>query len=395
MYLLYFMVFGVAVYETSFPKFTLLGVPITYILMLVMLISYVRFLMNNKDTMTLNKGEKSLLLFVLYGLLMVFVSFIGLNSFFISSDLLINNSYIARQAYYLFLLPSIILFKEGYYTDKFSCFIKKYGSFIFWFIYFYQFIVQKQFVISLSAEIVLGWLSFSISSVKLTRSNLLRLAVLLFTPTSGGGGSTNMMIRLIIISLLLFYGSYKSKLFTFLRIALAAMIAMAFILPLFLDYFSNRINDMNSLWRLNYWRDELIQLAKSFFLGVGYGTSYASIQFVGNSFSILGGPFGSDDQYSTMEKMFVVGSHCSFISVAFRTGIIGISAFLLFLSNLGHEMQTKCQSASSASVFAFCSAIILICFNVGLESPSYLIVFIFMIGMCISEVNKSTVLGGK
>ena len=114
-----------------------------------------------------------------------------------------------------------------------------------------------------------------------------------------------------------------------MAIGTRVMVIAMFILPLFDSVFAS-VFDANSFWRLSYWKDELTQLVKSYFLGVGYGTSYATRNFIGGSLNITGGPFGATAEYSTLDKLFVTGPHSSFIAIAFRLGLIGIITFVRF-----------------------------------------------------------------
>lgn len=386
MFLLFIVVIGIAIFDVSFPGTKFLGVPIIYLVMAAMTISYIRFLRSNRGSVKVTRSEKKLLIFIFYGLLLFFISLIGANKLFVSKDLLIKTSYIPRQAYYLFLLPSLILFKDSYYTDRLDIIIKKYGNLIFWCIYLIPMVLFKHFRITLPATIVLCWLTLKLESTNRTIWNLLRMAVCIFTPPYNGGESTNIIIRFVFVLLVLFYNNAGKKLFKYLSISIFLIIGGIYFISFFPNIIPNT-SDVNASWRLLYWHDEIVQLSKTMFLGVGYGTSYASVDFVGNTLNIIGGPFGATAEYSTVDKMFVVGCHNSFISVAFRTGIIGISAFICYLVSISRDLLNSKYKVSALSIFSFCAAIILICFNVGLESTGYLIIFILLIGTCNAENN--------
>lgn len=387
MFALIFSLIGIALLESNFPKIRLAGIPIIYIIIICLLVSYLRFFIVMKGKIRLDKIEKSLLVFVLFGLIYTGISFLGINKFVASEDLYLMRSYIPRQAYYLFILPSVILFQDDFYIKGIDHFLLKYWKYFFWIIYFLQFIILKHFIISLSAEMILCWLLLYYEG-NLSHKNTLMYIVLLITPPSGGGASTQMIIRMIFLLIVLFHYKWKKKLYDRLTIAVGSIIIATFILPLFV----NKIvvfGDANAVWRLQYWHDELSQLSKSFFIGVGYGTSYASKEFVGNSLNIVGGPFGASNGYSTLDKLFVTGSHNSFIAVSFRLGIIGISLFFSFIININYSLKNSKRLLSPSTYLGFYSSIILISFNVGLESPAYLCIFVFMMGRCVLEIKKN------
>jgi hypothetical protein len=324
--------------------------------------------------------------FELYGLIFVFFSFIGINKFFISNELFTAARYIPRQAYYLFFVPAIIMFQDKFYTEKLDGFIKKYGSFAFWFIYILHIIVIRRFAIGIPTEMVLCWLDLSISGTRITKARVLRLILLIFTPIAVGGELTNIFIRLVYLAYFLFNKNRKI-LFRYMGLVMNVMIGAIFLMPIFLGMFSSTL-DANSFWRLRYWRDELNQLVKSHFLGVGYGTSYATKDFVGGSLNIVGGPFGATAEYSTLDQLFVTGPHSSFISIAFRLGLIGIIAFIMFLLGTHKAILNNSRKISTATCFSYYASIIIISFNVGLESPYYLILFVFAMGRCIQETSN-------
>lgn len=389
MFAFFLAVMGIAIFGGSFVKFQIFHISVTYIVMLALMISYVRFFAIKKDVLRINKNEKYLVEFELYGLIFVFFSFIGINKFFISNELFTAARYIPRQAYYLFFVPAIIMFQDKFYTEKLDGFIKKYGSFAFWFIYILHIIVIRKFAIGIPTEMVLCWLDLSISGTRITKARVLRLILLIFTPIAVGGELTNIFIRLVYLAYFLFNKNRKI-LFRYMGLVMNVMIGAIFLMPIFLGMFSSTL-DANSLWKLRYWNDELTQLLKSHLLGVGYGTSYATKDFIGGSLYVIGGPFGASSEYSVLDQLFVTGPHSSFISLAFRLGLIGLLLFILFLKATYKELLHNHNRLSPSVCFIFVSSIIIISFNVGLESPYYLMLFVFAMGRCIQETSNYSV----
>lgn len=171
-----------------------------------------------------------------------------------------------------------------------------------------------------------------------------------------------------------------------MSIGLVCMIVAIYLMPLFASLFEN-IFDVNSFWRLRYWNDELGQIIHSKFLGVGYGTSYATENFVGQIGSVIGGPFGATAEYTTLKKLFVVGPHNSYIAILFRLGLIGIIIFLFMMFSVHNAIKRYFKDILPVSAFLYFSSAVLIGVNVGLESPYYLLLFAFSIGFTIFDIT--------
>ena len=390
MFVLFIAILGIAIFGGAFVKFQILHIPMTYIVMAALCFSYVRYFAIKRGILNLKIGEKALFVFELYGLIMVFISFLGINQLFISKELFISKTYIPRQAYYLWFFPAIILFQDELYTKKIDVILLKYGKYVFWGLYFGHIITNRQFSLPVSTEFVLCWLAFLIGGTKKTRSNIIRLAVLIFTPIATGGELTNLIIRILFIAFF-FINKKQAFLSRFLAICVSIMISAMFILPAF-DKSVSSLLDANSIWRLRYWKDELIQLLKSYLLGVGYGTSYATQRFIGGSLHVVGGPFAASAGYSTLDKMYITGPHSSFVSIAFRLGVVGIISFVLFIKSMYKELSQIGQDVSAAALFTFFSSLVVIGVNVGLESPYYLIIFVFAMGQCVKEAHNHSII---
>ncbi len=387
MFVFFFSMIGIAINGWQFIRFRFLGFPIIYLIIGSLFVSYIRYFFVNKGVLSLKKGEKYLLVFELYGVFLVAFSLVGGNRYFTNNELYVSLSYIPRQAFYLAFLPAIILFQDEFYTNKLDSFLKQYGRVSFWIIYFAHIIVMRQIVVSVPTEMLLGWLALTTEETNHTRKGLFRFLVIMLTPVAIGGEITNMLIRVMYAACFFMYRNRKALLFQLMKIGACIMLIGMFVLPFFDSVFSS-IFDANSFWRLRYWKDELNSLIQSRFVGVGYGTSYASKRFVGGSLNIVGGPFGATAEYTTMEKLFVTGPHSSFVAVAFRLGLIGIITFVLFLKGIYNGMSNLKQNVSAATFFAFWAALIIISTNVGLESPYYLMLFVFAMGKSVQEIRS-------
>lgn len=380
--ILFFMVFGIAVIGGDFVKLNIAGISFTYITMIALFISYFRYFIIKRAIISLDTRSKALLLFEIYAFFMIVISALQYNKLFISEELYTNIYYIPRQAYYLSILPALILMRDNRNMERLQMFLNKYANFLFWIIVLLHIIYTRSLSISVPTVVILSFLALYSGKNRLTLSNITKLIVIVFTPIAVGGEMTNFIIRCVYI--LLFVSKQEKTNIKILRYIFIGMLLCIFLLPIFIPIFQF-IFDANSFWRLAYWQDELGQLIKSNMLGVGYGTSYATQQFVGNN--LIGGPFAASGEYSTMDKLFITGPHCSYVAVAFRTGIIGIGLFLYFIFSIISAIVKYINDIPIHSIFLFFSSLFLIGVNVGLESPYYLMVFVFSTGVCIYNIN--------
>ena len=384
MYVMYFMILGIAVMGGSFTHLRIFGISFTYITIAALFVSYFRFFIIKRGIITLDKKRKALVLFEIYAILMVCISLLSITKFFISDELYMQFSYIPRQAFYIAVMPSIILIQDEMYSKKLIMFLNKYSDYLFWIILVLHMVSMKAFAVSLTTIIFLAFLALYNGGNTRTIKNIIKFLIIIFIPIAVGGELTNLIIRCTYAFVFL-YRKHEKTSIKILKIIFIGMLFSIFILPLFTPVFSD-IFDVNSFWRLSFWQDELNQLLKSKLIGVGYGTSYATINFSGG-LDVVGGPFGATVEYSTLDKLFVTGPHCSYIAIAFRTGVVGIVLFLFYIFSVIKGVEEKAKSIPLYVIYALFSSLFLIGFNVGLESPYYLMIFVFFIGLsayCIS-----------
>lgn len=353
---------------------------IVYIVIACMFLSYLYFFCVRKKNLTLNYAEKSLVCFITIGILYVLLSYLGLNQGNNDLDLYYDKSFIARQAVYLAVLPTIILFQDSFYTKGKEYLINHYGEFLFWVLYAYElFYLGKE--MSIATNLLLGWLALRIKSSQTWR-NWLRYAVVLFTPMTFDGTSTMLILRLLFALILIIPKGWNRTTLKWVAFGvMAVLILVSYLVPVLISD-TTFIKDDNTRWRLNYWIDEMQNLANTNYLGVGYGTSYPSIAFSKTTF------FYETDMYTAVERTFVLACHNSLVSVAMRTGILGITALLLFVFLMTWEMLRYKILPSKAAFFALFGAVVNIAFNVGLESPNFLFCFVFCLGECNQEVSR-------
>ena len=98
MFLMFFMVFGIAIFGGGFIKNSILGIPYIYICMLSLFFSYFKYFFLKYKNLKLSIIEKSIIIFVLYGIIIVIFSFLEINKLFISPYLYTNKTYIFRKS---------------------------------------------------------------------------------------------------------------------------------------------------------------------------------------------------------------------------------------------------------------------------------------------------------
>ncbi len=342
-------------------------------------LSYVYFLFVRKKNIYLNIAEKSLIAFILIGLFHVMISFMGMNQSLWNLDLYYDKSYIPRQAVYLFMLPAVILCQDKFYTKGKEYLISHYGEFIFWCLYFIH-VYNAGWKILVSSQLILCWLALKIKSPQPWR-NWARFAAVMLTPFAKDGVSTMLILRMIFAIVFLIPAGWKRTSLKWMTgIVLVVLIAASFIAPLVITDTSG-ISDSNTKWRLEYWGDAINNLKGTYGFGVGYGTSYPSITFAAI-------PERTARDFFSMERIFTLACHNSFVSLAMRTGILGIAAFLMFVFSMLREMLKYRVMPSRAAFFALFGAVACIAFNVGLESPNYMFSFIFCMAECNQEATR-------
>lgn len=375
MNLIFIFILLLAVFGGSFVHYSVFGISVTYIVVFLLCCRYLVYIIRNR-TLFLSKHTKYLLYFVLFGLVIVLLSFLGVNQLFVSDELFISKSFIIRQAFYIVMIPSILLFKPNGYNYLYGN-----SNFLFFLIYIYHIILCKTFTISIIDVFLLGWLTL-LDNANTNKSIIfLKVLLLIFTPYELSGEITNVLVRILFI--IVFFSKNISKLAKRLTYLQMIYISFCFIFPLVLP--SIGLLDANSAWRFSYWRDELIQFMKTLGIGVGFGTSYATLGFVGDLGTIVGGPFGATSEYTVLDQLFVTGPHNSYISVLFRLGVIGITLLLKYIFLSCKLYNTS--NVKKSTVFVINSALIILGANVGLESPKYLFLFIFAFGLLNSELS--------
>lgn len=377
MAILFFMVLCITLFGPAFVKIPVMGIELIYICILAMLLYYV-YEAVIKRRLKIQGYEGLLFAFIVYGVIRAGCSMLGVTDFLVSDKLLIDTRFLPRQAFYLALMPVAFLTLDSPEKHVIYDFVKKHHSYLSWGVVLVNVIWDKGMSLWIPELFVLCFLT--LLNDKKTPSDWLMAVLIVFCPVLAGGEMTNLLIRIVFLTFFIFGKKSKFALWG-MAAGIWLCIGLCFILPLMLPELESML-DANSLWRACYWADELNMVAKSSFLGVGFGTSYASADFL-NPFTYQpwgdGDPFVATAQYTIYDKVFVTGPHNSFVSVAFRLGIIGIVLFVLYLIALQIKQLKSIQSISVGSLYLSCSSLIIIALNVGLENPGYLLMFLFAV----------------
>lgn len=330
----------------------------------------------------MQKSERKLLGFVLWGLFFVVLSYFDVFAFVTEGHLLVDHSFILRQAYFLYFLPLAIAVPMMWRPNRLSRLVSDHAI-AFGFILYVAYIALNG-TLALNVQVTFLLAALALMGRKRTVAGYALSIVILFSPVGVGGEMTQILVRLLFV-LYLIVDRRRALLNRFMSVVVGSTIAMTLLAgPI---YRSTSLEmDANSIWRLSYWADEMGTLSASFGLGVGFGTSYGSISFLGSAiYGIEGGPFGSDDGFSSLEKVFITGSHNSFVSIAFRLGIVGIVLLLAYLYE-SYRRSLRYRDVQPLVPFLFFSAVVIVAFNVGLESPTYL--FAFIAGITVTAMTK-------
>lgn len=318
------------------------------------------------------KRDRKLLGFVVWGLLFVVLSYFDVFDFATEGHLLVNHGFILRQAYFLFFLPLAIVVPITWRSNRLAQLISEHA--IGCGFGLYGMYVLLNGTLELKVQITFLLAALVLTRRKRSVASYALAIVILFSPVGVGGEMTQVLVRLLFL-LYLVVDRRRALWNRLVSIMIGSTIVMTLLAgPIY--RFTSLDMDANSIWRLAYWADEMATLSASFGVGVGFGTSYGSISFLGSAvYGVEGGPFGSDDGFSYLDKIFVTGSHNSFVSIAFRLGIIGIVLLLVYLYE-SYRSSLRHWDVQPIVPFLFFSAIVIVAFNVGLESPTYLFVFV-------------------
>lgn len=375
----------VAVYSNQFLKMSLMGVPSVPLLFLMGI--NILYLILNWDK-NLNYGKRKLLiipiLFIILSMIYIILSYFNFIDWFGIEGFELKKEHIYRQSYFVLCFPIAI--------NIYNHTIKSKNAFSFFDRYVYPvtiLLVLMKLVNHYDDRLVIVFISSIALYIFLFKSKRLGLgaAGLILCFWWGTEGITGQFIMLS----LFFYMFSKVGYSRYVTKYKIVFIGSVVLFILFTNNIINilKVTDVNSWWRLMLWKHEWSILIKTFFLGVGFGTPYATNQMVNYIYF----------DPSIPDVLYITGQHNSFINMFYRLGLVGGSLFLYFnililkyCDKLRTMLSIEEQKIIKWAEFSYLAATISITFNVGLESPrvfiSYLIFTPIIIGLLIKNNNK-------
>ena len=360
------------------------GITITYLLLGLLLVSYGYYLIKKRETLSIRSAERCLLLLEAWGLLYVLLSLLKVNQL-MQADLTYDLSFLPRQAVYFFVLPAAILFREESYMKWVDRFLKKYGEILFWVLFVAHMLYFKSNTLLIIPQLLLCWLSLKLDTNQRWR-RWIRIAALMLVPIPDYGELSILIIRVLFLIICIIPKYVSRVMLRTMAVGMLAVVCACFILPQVMN--PEDAPDVNTRWRLKIWKEEENILANTNFLGAGYGTSYPSKTYLIGVNERKEWQYLAQNGYTEYERMFVTAPHNSFMSLTMRTGCIGLFLFLSYLALLFRNLVRHKALPPKSACFALFAGVVLILFNVGLESPGYLFTFVFCIGMCSWEGKK-------
>lgn len=369
----------------------------------ITLAAYVYFGIYKKLFFKMLKQNLFLTLFVIYGCACALLSFVNILQYFnLTKALDFDIKYIPRQAFYLAFLPLLALIPL-LDASKGAAFIKKHRFNIMLAFYVLNIIVYRSAEVNVQTLFILCFLSLTCGhEVKL--KDWVYLVCLILLPVDINGNSTCFLLKIIYVGVFICYNKlqWKKAVKIFSSFTIPLILVYSFVFPMFPNLVA-KIPDVNIRWRLEFWQEEMSAFKETYGLGVGYGTTYVSRDFVEEhaveipakkcpycngilkESELSKGPFAKEPSYTEEEKRYVVASHNSFVTIAFRTGIIGIVLFCAALVCIWKRLLKNSDDDFGVKAFLFCGILFIISLNVGLENPGYLRLFIF--AMCAAGAN--------
>ena len=377
-------ILAIAVTGGGFASGVYYGVTIIYLILATLFASYAYTFAKKRESLSLGSAEKCLIVFEVWGLLYVLLSFAGVNQIF-NADLAYEKSYIPRQAVYFFVFPAAILFREDMYMKGIDRFLKKYGEILFWVLYTAQILYFNEVMLTVMTQALLCWLSLKLDTNQRWR-RWIRIIALMITPMYAYGESTILILRIIFIVICIIPQRSSRVLLRLMAAVMLLVVIGCFVLPQVIN--EKDVSDDSVSWRLRIWKEEEKILSNTHYIGAGYGTSYPSKTYAREAVLRKEGQYRAEDGYTEYERMFVTAPHNSFMSLTMRTGVIGLLLFLLYLGLLFRNLVRHKALPPKSGCYALFAGVAMIVFNVGLENPGYLLTFVFCIGMSAWEGKK-------
>lgn len=385
------------VYGNEFLKLNIFkGINPLYILMGICIL-YMFFIFNIKKYFNNDRNwiryQRIFLAFIVYTFLIIILSFFNYTRLFNIDGLGFDRSFVVRQAYFIFTVPiGIVIFDYINKSDVIEKLSLKLliGVFlvlsIFKVIEFYDFISFRAFILAIS------------SFVYFNKNKKIGLILISISILFGFGGSTSLICYIILI--IFMFNWRKTSIFFKKYLGIISYFGIIFIIFTLVVFYDDIIKilyrDPNAIWRWQYWANELRILVETKFLGVGFGTAYASNSifteiYNPNAFIVPNDGFG----YSIRQVLFLTSQHNSILNMFYRLGIVGgglfiainylpIKWYLVVVLKLDKGKQRMLKW----SFVNFIINIVIITLNPGIESPRFFISYLMMFSVFVSLLYK-------
>jgi hypothetical protein len=342
--------------------------------------------------------------FVVQGLIWCMLSLLGLAGWFpLSGTYGVDLSYLPRQAYYLLFLPLISISALAE-KDKFIPWAKEHNLECFAFLYVFYACINRTVLVEMDPVATLFFGALVLAGVPLLQNQNnykfdgkavglrgwlqpVLLVLFLLLPNAGYGTSCTILMKALVA--VLFLVRFRRLVLLGAGLCVPVLLAVSFVLPQ-IPNISAHISDRNTFFRIECWQDAQQTIADTFGLGIGYGTTYASSEFVHlqpifhedtNTWESVAsaettwGEYAENAEHGAAEQPYVTANHNSFVSVALRMGVLGVVLFAGILMWIWNRLRKE-PSLSTAAVFLYCGSLLCITVNVGLESPGYFVPFL-------------------
>ena len=331
------------------------------------------------------------LIFITYMIAIIVTSYINIPDMWGIVDISYNSEYIPRQCYVWFFIPWIYLIARFFPTQTTIVGKKK----IIWIL-----VILSLITIIAGDSPLYRSLIFLITSLLyiVYQKKLVVVLVLLFNFILSFQDMTY-CIAIILCGAVLFVG--KGILFWVTkRITLLSYIAISVMFVCLLFFHEQLASilaiDDNTLWRFKFWVNDFRNLAKTFFMGIGYGTGYASNSIFKELYPNAEPLLRMQDGIPFSDSLFVTTQHSSLINLFYRTGLIGgcvfVSLIIRPIEMLGYLCFQEKKKDGMIYRFAISNLIYNMCvifFNPGLESPRFSIGFIASYGIAFGVIYNA------
>ena len=184
-----------------------------------------------------------------------------------------------------------------------------------------------------------------------------------------GFSSYSFTFMLILVLLLLNYSRIFIRIFS-IRPFILALLAITSVYSIIYYETSLSTIDHNVVFRTLLWSDELSIVSDTYFLGVGYGTTYMSSDLFQLAINVENG---------NIDAPFRIPSHNSFLTFFYRSGVIGFIIFIRFIFGFIYLDKVSLNKYSQFSVLLFLFVHFNVFFHPIIEVPRGIIIYSYVL----------------